>query len=138
MNSTPEKSGIFPTPDRKPLSAQAIAQVNRAVNRYAYIQDRKQDYWQSPSEFFQNGGGDCEDFAIAKYAWLQSIGMPEDQMRIVIVDDRFVNQVHAVLMVENGRAPLVLDNQEQDLNGKLLAERYSPIFSFNRNGVWIY
>lgn len=23
------------------------------------------DYWKSPAEFFQDGGGDCEDFAIA-------------------------------------------------------------------------
>lgn len=39
------------------------------------------DYWKSPHEFFEDGGGDCEDFAIA----LMYLLGPQSQMAIINV-----------------------------------------------------
>ena len=62
--------------------------VNRMMNRTQYIVDNKNwgksDYWATPIEFLTRGG-DCEDFAIAKYTALRALGVPEDRMRIAIV-----------------------------------------------------
>ena len=48
-----------------------INKVNAYVNGFAYIEDNnnwnKSDYWATPAEFFARGG-DCEDFAFAKYS----------------------------------------------------------------------
>jgi transglutaminase-like putative cysteine protease len=60
------------------LSEQLI-QVNRYVNEIQYMQDvanwGESDHWAAPAEFFANGG-DCEDYAIAKYFLLRELGVP--------------------------------------------------------------
>ena len=54
-----------------------LAAVNDYVNRVRYRDDRVnwglRDYWAAPREFFARGG-DCEDFAIAKYLSLRALG----------------------------------------------------------------
>lgn len=135
LNRMDQSPGIFP-PVKNRSPHKTIIAVNEAVNGYTFVGDSKRDYWQSPDEFFRSGGGDCEDFAIAKYAWLRELGMPEDNMQIAVVNDRFVNQAHALLLVNMDGAPFVLDNKSND--EKTFAARYDPIFGFNRNGVWIY
>jgi predicted transglutaminase-like cysteine proteinase len=42
-----------------------------------------EDYWAKPVEFLANDGGDCEDFAIAKYFTLRALGVADDKLRIV-------------------------------------------------------
>ena len=42
-----------------------------------------EDYWAKPVEFLANDGGDCEDFAIAKYFTLRGLGVPDAKLRIV-------------------------------------------------------
>jgi predicted transglutaminase-like cysteine proteinase len=115
--------------------------VNEAVNTYAYLDDEdnwgKPDYWQTPVEFLSRGGGDCEDFAIAKYEWLRELGVPEDQMRIAVVYDNYQHMTHTVLTVHTDQKepPLVLDNQTTEiLDG--LGDHYLPLFSINRHAWW--
>jgi len=61
-----------------------ITQVNAIVNRVHYRSDKKQygtgDYWASPMEFFDNGQGDCEDYAIAKYYALRALGVASNHL----------------------------------------------------------
>ena len=51
--------------------------VNNMMNKIQYIGDKKNwgksDYWETPVEFLTYGG-DCEDFAIAKYVSLRALG----------------------------------------------------------------
>jgi hypothetical protein len=37
----------------------------KRVSSMEYIKETNGNYWKSPTEFFNDGGGDCEDFAIA-------------------------------------------------------------------------
>ena len=45
----------------------------------------KVDYWATPIEFLASHGGDCEDFAIAKYFTLIQLGIPEEQLTLTYV-----------------------------------------------------
>lgn len=120
-----------------------VERVNKYVNSHPYILDQDNwglsDYWETPVEFFMNGG-DCEDFAIAKYASLHALGVPEERMRLVIVQDKVKNIPHAVLAVyDDAGGAMVMDNQTQDVRQhNRLSARYRPIFSINRQAWWLH
>ncbi|HEY8191909.1 MAG TPA: transglutaminase-like cysteine peptidase, partial [Alphaproteobacteria bacterium] len=120
----------------------AVEKVNETVNSFPFIDDhdltRKSDYWQTPAEFVSHGGGDCEDFAIAKYSWLQVLGIPEQSMRIAIVSDAVRGKPHALLLVDLKDRKLALDNRTKETESHIVMAQYTPIFSFNREGWWRY
>ncbi|MGB4056543.1 MAG: transglutaminase-like cysteine peptidase [Alphaproteobacteria bacterium] len=115
--------------------------VNNLANEQPYISDkrnwRQSDYWETPVEFLERGG-DCEDFAIAKYAGLRALGVPEDRLRIAIVHDNVKNIPHAVLAVYTDEGVYVLDQQIKSLIRAGDEGRYRPIFSINRQGWWLH
>jgi predicted transglutaminase-like cysteine proteinase len=115
--------------------------VDTYVNQVTYIEDRanwsKSDYWATPVEFFKNGG-DCEDFAIAKYMSLRALGVPEERLRLAIVYDRIKEIPHAVLVVYTNDGALVLDNQSKVMRRADEISRYKPIFSINRQAWWLH
>ena len=123
-----------------PLDMMA-SRVNDLVNSQRYIIDSRNwgqsDYWETPVEFFTRGG-DCEDFAIAKYASLRILGVPEERLRIAIVHDKQKNIPHAVLIVYTDEGAMVLDNQEKQMRPASRVNRYRPIFSINRNAWWLH
>ena len=45
----------------------------------------------------RSGKGDCEDYAIAGYNTLTEAGFPHDDLQLVLVRDRAIQQDHAVL-----------------------------------------
>lgn len=113
--------------------------VNRFVNQVPHVDDRVNygvdDYWATPSEFFARGG-DCEDYAIAKYVSLRELGWPPSQMRLAIVTDTSRGIAHAVLVVfVNGRA-YVLDNQLAGVTPADSIRHYRPIYSISEAGWW--
>ncbi|MEO5732705.1 MAG: transglutaminase-like cysteine peptidase [Rubrivivax sp.] len=63
----------------------------------------QEDYWASPLESLQQGRGDCEDYAIAKYATLLAAGVAPQRLQLVYVRARMpglnVAQPHMVLAV---------------------------------------
>jgi predicted transglutaminase-like cysteine proteinase len=85
-----------------------LGRVNEAVNHIRYVSDPA-DRWQTPVEF-QRGGGDCEDYAIAKYLLLREHGVPASAMRIVALYPAGGAAAHAVLVVDGANGPTVLDN----------------------------
>jgi predicted transglutaminase-like cysteine proteinase len=123
-----------------PLEAMA-ERVNRMVNEVTYIEDSnnwgKSDYWATPVEFFARGG-DCEDFAIAKYTALRALGVPEERLRVAIVHDKKKDIPHAVLIVYTDNGALLLDNQNQTVLNAATYNRYRPIFSINRQAWWLH
>jgi predicted transglutaminase-like cysteine proteinase len=126
----------------KGLSLKTMAdKVNRYVNDVNYINDSKNwgqsDYWATPAEFLSRGG-DCEDFAIAKYTALRALGVPENRMRVAIVHDNVKNIPHAVLVVYTDEGTVVLDNQNKSLVDGDKMQRYRPIFSINRTAWWLH
>ncbi len=115
--------------------------VNAMMNKKKYIVDSKNwgksDYWATPIEFMARGG-DCEDFAIAKYAALRALGVPENRMRIAIVQDEIKNMPHAILIVYSEKGPMVLDNQIKEMRSAKRISHYKPIYSINRTAWWLH
>lgn len=115
--------------------------IDEMINRVEYIEDKdnwgKSDYWATPFEFFKHGG-DCEDYAIAKYMSLKGLGVPEDRMRIAIVHDLVKGIPHAILIVYTEEGPMVLDNQSKTTKMAEDVTRYKPIFSINAKSWWLH
>ncbi len=116
-----------------------IRAVNAHYNKVRYIEDKNNwgtsDYWETPVEFTSRGG-DCEDFAIAKYAALKNLGFTEDQMRIAIVRDTWKGIPHAILIVYTADGAKFLDNQYKEVKNVAGFDRYAPVYSINRTGWW--
>ena len=120
-----------------------LEEVNLGVNtaiRYVsdLVQHRELDRWSSPLASFATGKGDCEDYAIAKYAALRQAGFPDADMRLLLVRDRTVRQDHAVLAARLDGRWLILDNRWAGLredNGEL---NFAPLFAINHEGVHLF
>ena len=70
-----------------------LARVNTFFNRRLRFDDdsvvwKEPDYWATPLESLARGAGDCEDFAIAKYASLLVAGVPSERLRLIYVRAR--------------------------------------------------
>lgn len=124
-----------------PPSLSMLDQVNQFINRIPYAEDQEvwgvNDYWATPEEFFARQKGDCEDFAIAKYVMLQYLGVNKENMRIVVMNDKKQQQIHAVLMVNIAGVNYILDNQSsQVLTDRVATALYEPIYSINEYHWW--
>jgi predicted transglutaminase-like cysteine proteinase len=121
--------------------AEQIAAINGAMNRARYVSDLVNwglpDYWASPSEFFAKDG-DCEDYAIAKFASLRALGMPNEALRILVVQDLNLKIPHAVLVVYANRTWLLLDNQTSQVVELKAIRHYRPIYSLNEFAWWLH
>lgn len=84
-----------------------IAAGRRALGQSPYF---VKDYWQTPEEFRANGGGDCEDFAIAKYFDLLALGFKDSEMMIVVGLLKKTQELHAVLRVTVDGQEYILDS----------------------------
>jgi len=116
-----------------------LKKVNTVVNNVEYKSDKKNygnsDYWARPSEFFSRGG-DCEDYAIAKYFTLEASGIDANTMKLLTVFDTTMGVYHTVLIVEVDNVNYVLDNQSNVVQDFKNLTYYKPIFLLNKNGVW--
>jgi predicted transglutaminase-like cysteine proteinase len=118
-----------------------IALVNRAMNRHPYVPTavnwHRAMYWESPFEFLRHGG-QCQDYAIAKYLLLRAAGVPAAQMRIVVLRDTAIDRDHAVLAVYVAGEPLLLDNLRADVVPAAAVQDYRPYYSINEKGWWTH
>lgn len=98
------------------------------------------DYWASPLQALGKGMGDCEDFSLAKYFTLVSMGMPVSKLRLVYVRAQIdgQSQAHMVLAYypTPGGEPLILDNLVPDVRPASQRPDLAPVFSFNSEGLW--
>ncbi|MFN4281279.1 MAG: transglutaminase-like cysteine peptidase [Alphaproteobacteria bacterium] len=121
--------------------ATQIRRVNERLNRARYTLDSanwgQSDYWATPNQFFRMDG-DCEDYAIAKYLSLRALGFPEDDLRLVVLDDLNLRVAHAILVVTHNGVPYVLDNQISQVVPASAIRHYRPIFALNESAWWIY
>lgn len=137
------------------LSAQSLSEADkiRRVNeffnrRIQFGEDQAiwgvNDYWATPLEFMGRGIGDCEDFSIAKYFSLRSLGVPLERLRITYVKARIggprseITQAHMVLAYyeEPTGEPLILDNLITEVRPASRRGDLMPVFSFNSEGLW--
>lgn len=137
------------------LSAQSLGEADkvRRVNeffnrRIQFGEDQAiwdvNDYWATPLEFMGRGIGDCEDFSIAKYFSLRSLGVPLERLRITYVKARIggprseITQAHMVLAYYEDPTgePLILDNLITEVRPASRRGDLMPVFSFNSEGLW--
>ncbi len=116
-----------------------IEAVNTYMNKVPFIEDKDNynvsDYWATPMQFLRRGG-DCEDYAIAKYVSLRALGFKEEQLRIAIVYDTVLRMPHAVLIAYEDDKGLVLDNQSKEVKSADNVKQYAPIYSINQYAWW--
>jgi predicted transglutaminase-like cysteine proteinase len=126
---------------RKVNAVQQLRLVNNYFNSKPYEDDARlfgvDDYWQFAEEFVRHGG-DCEDFVIAKYRTLVAAGFPEENLRVVLVDDRVTLTEHAVLAARVGSAIFILDNQKVGIKLESQVTTYRPLYAFNRKNIYYY
>lgn len=125
----------------KPLSQQ-LPIINDWANKHPYIVDQinwgMEDYWETPFEFM-SVSGDCEDYAIAKYYSLRAMGVSEDKLRIIVLQDLNLGGIiHAVLGVYDGDELWILDNQIKQVRSAMRIYHYRPIYGVNENQWWEY
>lgn len=127
--------------------SEKVDAVNRFFNRMLAFADDdaawgQRDHWATPAEFMQNGRGDCEDFAIAKYVSLRMLGISAERLRLMYVHAD-VGQArpiaHMVVGFYPGQAgePLVLDNMIDSVRPVSMRTDLSLVYSFNTRGLWV-
>jgi len=125
--------------------ADRLERVNRFFNqRIRFATDfavwRQEDYWASPLETLNQGRGDCEDYAIAKYASLLAAGVAPARLRLVYVRAQIgaTAQAHMVLAYQATPSdePLILDNLRNDIVPASQRPDLVPVFSFSSEGLW--
>lgn len=120
-----------------------LEEVNVFFNRMQFVSDidhwKKQDYWATPVEFLVTGGGDCEDFSLAKYFTLKAMGVDEEKLNLTYVKAVRLNQAHMVLTYHATpeAEPLVLDNLIADIKPASKRMDLLPVYSFNGTGLWL-
>jgi len=116
-----------------------LSEINRAINlAIRPMEDLEQygqiDVWSSPLVTFSTGAGDYEDYAIAKYVALQMVGIPAEDLRIVVVIDAD-GKGHAVTSVRSDGHWLILDNQLTAIAEDVNARNYRARFVIEESGV---
>jgi predicted transglutaminase-like cysteine proteinase len=123
--------------------AKLLVEVNRTLNRLRFVDDQTHwgvaDYWATPAESVASGGGDCEDFTIAKYFMLKELGVPISRLRMTYVKALRLDQAHMVLAYypRPDADPLVLDNLEDAVRPASQRSDLVPVYSFNDEELWI-
>ena len=118
--------------------------VNAFFNNWDSVDDSKnygqEEYWATAEEFLEKGGGDCEDFALAKYLALRRFGWPEQDMWLLLLQERGKDAHHAVLAVRKGDRIFILDNLSRPayllIPESTLVKGYVPMYAINALGLW--
>jgi predicted transglutaminase-like cysteine proteinase len=117
-----------------------IGMINRAVNlAITPMSDQAQwgvpDRWSAPLETLQSSRGDCEDYAIVKYAALLGAGISESDLKIVIFKNLLPREDHAALAVHVDGQWLILDNRTLTLVSDTDVIQAIPEYVLDENGV---
>jgi predicted transglutaminase-like cysteine proteinase len=117
-----------------------VGLINRAADlAVSPLSDETQwgvaDHWSDPFETLLYNRGDCEDYAILKYAALLVAGIPKDDVRIVILKNFFPHEDHAAVATRVDGQWLILDNRTLTLVRDRDVTRAIPEFVLDHEGV---
>ena len=121
----------------KGREAGVLQAVNDQLNRIPFLTDQahwaQDDYWATPAESVASNGGDCEDYAIAKYYLLKELGVPLARLRITYVKALKIDLPHMVLAYypRPDAEPFVLDNLDPRVRPASERSDLVPVYSFN-------
>lgn len=129
---------------REDASAQErLKNANDYFNSIPWVEDQQHwgvsDYWATPVEMLGSNGGDCEDYAVAKYFSLSETRFDKNKLRIAYVKSLTLNQAHMVLVYYPSpeAEPLVLDNINKSILPASQRKDLVPIYSFNGDSIWL-
>lgn len=117
--------------------------ANAAINRYRYVSaETNWDdslYWETPFELLRKGG-QCQDFAIAKYLLLREANvLPDEDLQFVAVYGINLGG-HAVLIANIDGQAWVLDSNPA--HPKVVPDTtikdYFPLDAVSLRGVWTF
>ena len=129
--------------NKNSLESEKLEVVNVFFNRFDFVDDwvywRRNDYWATPIEMLTKGGGDCEDFAIAKYFTLRELDVADEKMRITYVIAKNLKDPHMVLSYYSypSADPLILDSLVMTIHRGSTRVDLVPVYAFNVNGLWL-
>jgi len=123
--------------DMKKLNA-----VNRFFNRNIWnVSDERLwgtvDYWATPIETLKKGAGDCEDYAIAKYFTLRTLGIPKKRLGLVYGRANGVPHMILAYYPPHGGEALALDNLTFRIRKISRASIKKPEYEFNEDSLWM-
>lgn len=113
--------------------------VNDFFNQIPYKSDiknwKQEDYWATPLELLARGKGDSEDYVIAKYFALHTLGVDGKQLYFTYVDSSTFNRPHMVLSYFEtpSSEPFILDNMNKEILSASQRADLSPVYNFNPN-----
>lgn len=123
-----------------------LNRVNAFFNKLPNVEDAEhwgaKEYWATPVELLASNGGDCEDFALAKYFTLREIGVADERLRITYVTAylretrQFESHMVLAYYPAPDAVPLVLDNLVSAVKPATERTDLSPAYSFNAAGLW--
>ena len=119
-----------------------LGEINRAINLAVRpVSDLAQygqlDVWASPLATLTRGG-DCEDYAIAKFVALRRAGIAPDDLRIVIMRDTVRGEDHAVAAARLDGHWLTLDNRRMAMVEDSDIRNYRPTHVIDQHSVMRY
>ncbi|HZB90303.1 MAG TPA: transglutaminase-like cysteine peptidase [Stellaceae bacterium] len=118
-----------------------IERANAAINRHPYVPSwvnwHESNYWETPYEFLRKGG-QCQDYAVAKYLLLRAAGVSAERMRVVVLRDTRLGLDHAVTVAYVDGEALLLDNLRRAVVPAASAPEYEPYYSINERGWWLH
>jgi len=140
----PQLRPLYVIVDRsRELSHQQQLQiVNRYINKHRHYRRDGASWgdgpvfsqWSTLLEFLQKGG-DCEDYATAKYMILRLLGYSADMLRIVVVYDRKTREYHALVAVKDIQGNVrLLDIDNRIYQGNPAVYRY--VYAINETSIW--
>ena len=92
----------------------------------------------SPLATLARGGGDCEDYAIAKFVALRRAGLAPEDLRIVVLRDTIHGEDHAVAAARLDGHWLTLDNRRMAMVEDTDVRNFRPTFVIGPHGVMRY
>ena len=119
-----------------------LGEINRAINLAVRpVSDLAQygqlDVWASPLTTLTKGG-DCEDYAIAKFVALRWAGIAPDDLRIVIMRDTVHGEDHAVAAARLDGHWLTLDNRRMAMVEDSDIRDFRPTHVIDQHNVMRY
>jgi len=99
---------------------------------------KKVNYWATPVELLGMGGGDCEDFVIAKYFTLKEMGVSVKKLRFIYVTSAKLKNPHMILAYYEypDADPFILDNMTRWILYGSERPDLKPVYSFNGEYLW--
>lgn len=120
--------------------AELLTEVNAYFNQARYIADaanyHEVDHWATPTTLLTRGG-DCEEYALAKYLMLLELGVSPQDMRVVIMRASAQVAEHSVLLVATSGGTYVLDNLRRRPYAITSSITSSIAYGVNPDGMWL-